>query len=100
MQHRSQQTSLLWLLWLLGFVSLSNWGCNQNLFTLYPSAEEARETSPRQNVTPFRFGAVHYTYTDVYAQPLTQSERLTQCAYGEVVQLMQETPRWYGVKVG
>ena len=48
----------------------------------------------------FRFGAVRHTFADVYAEPNAGSERLTQCIYGDVVRLEQETEWWYFVKVG
>ncbi len=50
--------------------------------------------------SPFRFAAVHYTYADVFESPDITSERLTQCVYGDVVRIEEESSWWYRVKIG
>ncbi len=47
-----------------------------------------------------RYGAVYHTFADVYAEPNVDSERLTQCIYGDVVRIEEEYASWYAVKVG
>lgn len=85
------------ILWL--FTIFSNGGCRQANY-LGNSSHPISYQTPHQNTDPLRFGAIHYTYADVYAQPDIHSERLTQCIYGDIVRIEQENAWWYEVKVG
>lgn len=81
---------------------LSAWGCSQESIIPpdIPMDEPPPSLPETSKVMSFRFGAVHYTYADVYAQPDVHSERLTQCVYGDVVRIEEENTWWYAVKIG
>ena len=102
MKQRRLHRSVGWIICLVLLGLLTGWGCTQNFFTL--SQEPPPQTPPQQTVSQklssFRFGVIYHTYADVYAQPDVNSERLTQCMYGEVVRIDQEDTWWYSVKVG
>lgn len=74
-------------------------GCHQrvaehtqtSLRTEYPRAVKP---------STFSFGAIKFTFADVYAEPDPTSERLTQCMYGDVIRIEKEMEWWYAVKVG
>ena len=101
MKQRRLHRSIGWIVGLVLLGLLSGWGCTQNFFTLLqdtPQTPSPQMTSQKPN--SFRFGVIYHTYADVYAQPDVNSERLTQCMYGEVVRIDQEDTWWYSVKVG
>jgi len=72
-------------------------GCHQNASTYAPSRQAP---APKLKRTFFEFGAVTHSLADVFAEPNASSERLTQCIFGDVVRIEDETDWWYAVKVG
>ncbi|MBD3309346.1 hypothetical protein GF339_23315 [candidate division KSB3 bacterium] len=62
----------------------------------------SRKTSPETHtpLTAFRFGAIQTTYASVYADSSANSERLSECIYGDIVRIEDETRWWYAVKIG
>ncbi|GAK49958.1 NLP/P60 protein [Candidatus Moduliflexus flocculans] len=84
--------------WFILLVSgLLSGGCHQNAATYAPSQQTP---APKLKRTFFEFGAVTHSLADVYAEPTVSSERLTQCIFGDVVRIEDETEWWYAVKVG
>lgn len=71
-------------------------GCHKEAFDVPLSQPQART----EKLSSIRFGAIHSTFADVYAEPTIHSERLTQCVYGDVVKIEREKSWWYEVKVG
>jgi cell wall-associated NlpC family hydrolase len=78
-------------------VFLNGWGCTQDSQIL---SQKPPQQASHQKQASFRFGAINRTYADVYAQPDVDSERLTQCIYGDVIRIEQENGWWYSIKVG
>ncbi len=74
-------------------------GCYKEAFEA-PQRSARKPQQEAKNRSSLRFGAIHSTFADVYAKPTTNSERLTQCIYGDVVKIEQEKLWWYKVKVG
>ena len=56
--------------------------------------------SPNFRRAGFDFAAVQHTLADVFAEPDASSERLTQCIFGDVVRIDDETEWWFAVSVG
>jgi hypothetical protein len=84
---------------LLGLVYASGSGCHTE--TRRSSHIPAQKSLPKKETSlSFAFGAVHSTFADIYARPSMNSERLTQCVYGDVVRIESEKDWWYAVKVG
>jgi len=76
-------------------------GCGDRIAERPPtSIEDSVYPLPSRQFPAWKFGAVHYMWTDVYAQPDLNSERLTQCIYGDVLRIEAEHPGWYQVKIG
>ncbi len=101
MKQRLLNRHAIFLIVFLFLNILSGWGCQKGIFELPETPPETlSHRTTHQKPTPFRFGAINYTYADIYAQPNVNSERLTQGIYGDVVRIDQENGWWYSVKVG
>ncbi len=81
----------------IGLSSLLVGGCHQNTVNDAPSQHLP---APPLKRTFFEFAAVTHSLADVFAEPNASSERLTQCTFGDVVRIEDETEWWYAVKVG
>ncbi|PIE33011.1 hypothetical protein CSA56_13225 [candidate division KSB3 bacterium] len=75
-------------------------GCRHRSESVLSSSSQNPDSSHAVTTSVIRYGAVHYTFADVYAEPEMDSERLTQCMYGDVVRIEEEFASWYAVKVG
>lgn len=77
------------------------WGCTPDISRKGGVSWGTTASAPSfQKPKPLQFAAIKHIYADVYVQPDTTSERLTQCVYGDIVRLEVEHGSWYGVKVG
>ena len=72
-------------------------GCYRNAAKYAPSRQAP---APKLKRHFFEFAAVIHSLADVYVDPSASSERLTQCIFGDVVRIEDETEWWYAVKVG
>jgi hypothetical protein len=101
MEQQRVKKSFVCIIILLFLSMLSGWKCTQEL-SRSPQilSQEPQQQKSYQKPTSSRFGAIRYTYADVYAQPDVNSERLTQCIYGDVLRIDQENGCWYSVKIG
>ncbi len=90
---------IIFILLLLCLMHAVGSGCHTE--TRRSSQIPAREPLQKQGDSPsFAFGAVHSTFADIYAAPSMNSERLTQCVYGDIIRIEDEKNWWYAVKVG
>jgi hypothetical protein len=78
----------------------TGWGCSRGIPEISQPQQQPELEKTTQPISTFRFGAVYYPYADIYAQPDAASKRLTQCTYGDVVRIVEETRWWYSVKIG
>lgn len=93
-------THIIFAAFLVLINSMIGFGCHKGIFEL-PQAP-AQKSQPKRVKKPssIGFGAIRSTFADVYAEPTVNSERLTQCIYGDVIRIEEEKPWWYAVKVG
>ena len=99
MKQRRLHTFILFTVFLLLLNSILGGGCYQ--YGVDSSSSPVHTTKPKTiSPTPVRFGAIHSTFADVYAEPTAKSERLTQGIYGDIVKIVQEKPWWYLIKIG
>lgn len=84
---------------LLFFMSMFGVGCHrESIESPYTPVQKSQQKTGKPPA--IRFGAVHSTFADIYAEPTMSSERLSQCVYGDIVRIEDKKTWWYAVKVG
>lgn len=97
MKRLQTQTSLRAAAALFFFQLLFAAGCYRELADDPFSQDSVPQAPLHKN---FWFGAIYQRYADVYTEPDANSERLTQCVFGDVVQVVQQQRGWYQVEIG